>query len=104
MRSPTQLVYAPGVLTHCQLTSGDSSFKRAWNRSSDSFVLLKPAAQRRAGRALEANHLLCAVGQQGTELDLKPFCRSSRARSYPTTSERLTSRREQGPLVPCSLD
>ncbi len=36
---------------HCQLTSGASSFKRVWNRSSAGcFVLLKPGAKKAPGK------------------------------------------------------
>ena len=37
---------APKASPHCQLTSGASSFKRVWNRSSAArFILLKPGAE-----------------------------------------------------------
>jgi hypothetical protein len=43
------------------------------------WLLGSPLVLGRAHHPLKA-HLLCAVGQQGAKLDLKPFCRSSRAR------------------------
>ena len=52
------------------------------HRIADKVSLLgRPLVLGRAHRyPLKAHLLVCAVGQQGAELDLKPFCRSSRAR------------------------